>query len=175
MLKYIRLGYFTVALLGVFGFVATAQAATVGIVALGASNTTGKGVSSSEAWPAQLEGMLKAKGYDVSMTVNGLNGDTSAGIASRVGSIPAGTQIVLYDTGADNDRKAGVAGAERQAHIAQIASGIRARGAVAIEVNYSGFTGSLRQADGVHLTAEGHRRLAGQLLPRVVAAIGKRH
>jgi acyl-CoA thioesterase-1 len=42
-----------------------AEAKTIKIYALGASNTNGKGVSSSEAWPAQLEQKLRAKGYDV--------------------------------------------------------------------------------------------------------------
>jgi lysophospholipase L1-like esterase len=34
------------------------------IVALGASNTAGWGVASQTAYPAQLEVMLKARGYD---------------------------------------------------------------------------------------------------------------
>ncbi len=40
-----------------------AQAASISIVALGASNTNGKGVGSGQAWPAVLESMLRAKGY----------------------------------------------------------------------------------------------------------------
>jgi len=39
---------------------ALADAATV--VALGASNTFGKGVSRSQAYPAQLEALLRARG-----------------------------------------------------------------------------------------------------------------
>ena len=38
------------------------NAASAQIVALGASNVEGYGVSSSEAWPAQLESILRAKG-----------------------------------------------------------------------------------------------------------------
>ena len=52
-----------IGLVGVIGVVfaaATAQAATV--VALGASNTFGKGVSRSQAYPAQLEALLRGKG-----------------------------------------------------------------------------------------------------------------
>ena len=149
-----------------------AQAETVRIVALGASNTAGKGVSSSEAWPAQLEAVLKAKGYDVSMTVQGVMGDTSSGIASRASAIPAGTRVVLYDTGTSNDRNKGVGGAERGANIAQIGGQIRAHGAAAIEVSYAGLP---RQSDGIHLTPAGHAQLAARLAPRVIAAIGKRH
>ena len=152
-----------------------ARAETIKIVALGASNTAGRGVSSSEAWPAQLTAMLRAKGFDVSMTVEGVNGDTSSGILSRADAIPAGTRVVLYDTGAANDRNKGVSAGERQANIAQIASRIRAHGAAAILVSYDGIAGSLRQSDGIHLNAAGHARMAAQLLPQVIAAIGKRH
>ena len=47
-------------LLGLFGFAATAEAQ---IIALGASNTRGMGVAFEAAYPAQLEAMLRAKGY----------------------------------------------------------------------------------------------------------------
>ena len=40
----------------------SAGAETTRIVALGASNTAGKGVSRDQAFPAQLEAMLRAKG-----------------------------------------------------------------------------------------------------------------
>jgi lysophospholipase L1-like esterase len=52
-------------------FAGMAEAATIKILALGASNTNGKGVSTSDAWPAQLESMLRAKGYDATVKVNG--------------------------------------------------------------------------------------------------------
>jgi hypothetical protein len=48
----------------VFG-VATANSAAAQIVALGDSNTQGRGVSPSEAWPAVLESMLRARGNNV--------------------------------------------------------------------------------------------------------------
>jgi acyl-CoA thioesterase I len=157
---------------GLLSFSHAAQSATINIVALGASNTAGKGVGSSAAWPAQLESMLRAKGYDVSMTVNGLNGDTSAGILSRADSIPSGTQVVIFDTGGSNDRKKGVSESNRQTNITKIASRIRAHGAKSIMVNYGGFP---RQEDGIHLTPAGHAQLAARLMPQVIAAVGKRH
>jgi acyl-CoA thioesterase I len=43
----------------VFG-VASANSAMAQIVALGASNTQGRGVSPEQAWPEVLEGMLRA-------------------------------------------------------------------------------------------------------------------
>ncbi len=171
-LKFICASFVVVFSIGFIFSPIAARAESIRIVALGASNTAGKGVSSSQAWPAQLAGMLRAKGYDVSMTVEGVMGDTSAGIASRTGSIPAGTRVVLYDTGSSNDRKRGVSGGQREANVGQIGSGIRAHGAAAIQVSYEGLP---RQLDGIHLTPAGHAQLAARLVPRVIAAIGKRH
>ena len=53
---YLARLFLIVGLLGatMFGSADTAQAQ---IVAIGASNVAGRGVSSSDAWPAQLEGM----------------------------------------------------------------------------------------------------------------------
>ena len=56
------------------------------IVAIGASNVAGRGVSSSDAWPAQLEGMLAAKGRNVHVTNAGISGDTNAGMLARLDS-----------------------------------------------------------------------------------------
>jgi acyl-CoA thioesterase I len=170
-----RSGFFVAGLLvaAMLASVATARAETINLVALGASNTAGRGVGASEAWPAQLTGMLTAKGYQVNMTVNAVNGDTSSGILSRADAIPAGTQIVLFDTGASNDRREGVSDTERGANIARIASRIRAHGATPIMVSYQAIGPGLRQSDGIHLTPAGHSRLAAQLVPQVIAAIGK--
>jgi hypothetical protein len=54
----------TMAVLFVFD---QASAASIKIVALGASNTYGKGVGPSLAWSAKLEAMLRARGYDVTV------------------------------------------------------------------------------------------------------------
>jgi acyl-CoA thioesterase-1 len=80
------------------------------IVALGASNIAGRGVSSSEAFPAQLERMLAAKGYNVHVTNAGVNGDTNAGMLARLDqAVPEGTKIVLLGTrgGSFNARRLG--------------------------------------------------------------------
>jgi acyl-CoA thioesterase-1 len=76
----------------------SADTAQAQIVAIGASNVAGRGVSSSDAWPAQLEGMLAAKGRNVHVTNAGISGDTNAGMLARLDSaVPAGTKIVLLD------------------------------------------------------------------------------
>jgi acyl-CoA thioesterase I len=73
-----------------------AAAASVKIVALGASNTYGKGVGLNFAWPAKLEAMLRAKGYDATVANAGINRDTTSGMLARLGSaVPNGTQLVI--------------------------------------------------------------------------------
>ena len=58
--------------------IASAEAAT--IVALGASNTYGKGVARNQAYPAQLEAILRAKGSTIRVVNAGINGDTTEGM-----------------------------------------------------------------------------------------------
>ncbi len=157
-----------------------AQAETIRIVALGASNTAGYHAE-GQGWPSQLEGMLRAKGYDVSMSVQGVIGDTSAGILQRADSVPAGTQIVIYDVGAGNDKDAGLGG-QTAANSARIAQRIRARGAKAIYVPYAKIVGAEKSNPSAwrpndphhHLTVQSHARVAAWLVPQVIAASGKR-
>jgi acyl-CoA thioesterase-1 len=150
----------------------SAHARTLNIVAIGASNTAGRGVSSSEAWPAVLESMLKAKGHDAHVTVHATNGLTSTQIVSYTDSIPAGTQVVIFDAGVSNDRAHNISPAQSAANEAEIVRRIRAHGAVAIKAPY-GNTGKAggypKQGDGIHFTPEGHRMIAAKLVSRVLA------
>ena len=156
-----------------------AEAKSISIFALGASNTNGTGVGSSEAWPAQLERMLRARGYDVVMSVSAINGDTSEGVLARAGGIPAGTQVVVFDTGGDNDRLRGRSEGMINATKAQLIAAIRAHGAVPIQAQYQSWIGPQRsggagyQEDGIHLTPASHARVAAYLLPKVISAVGK--
>ena len=71
-----------------------ADAAT--IVALGASNTFGKGVARNQAYPAQLEAILRAKGANVRVVNAGINGDTTEGMLQRLDrAVPNGTSAVI--------------------------------------------------------------------------------
>jgi hypothetical protein len=54
------------------------------IVALGASGIHGKGVPLGEAYPAQLETMLRAAGFNVRVINAGVDGDTTAGMAQTL-------------------------------------------------------------------------------------------
>jgi acyl-CoA thioesterase-1 len=152
------------------GFVGTAAAQ---IVALGASNVAGKGVSSSEAFPAQLERMLAAKGYNVHIANAGVNGNTNADLLARLDqAVPAGTKVVLLGTlgGRYNARRLGQG--DQNTEFASIMAKLRNRGIKIIPVTAAGVSRSHLQADGVHLTAEGHAVVAARLLPSVIRALG---
>ena len=143
------------------------------IVALGASNVAGKGVSSSEAFPAQLERMLAAKGYNVQITNAGVNGNTNADLLARLDqAVPAGTKVVLLGTlgGRYNARRLGQG--DQNAEFASIMAKLRSRGIKIIPVGAAGLTRKHLQVDGVHLTAEGHAVVAARLLPSVIHALG---
>ena len=164
--------------LGLMTLGTAARAESVRIVAMGASNTAGQAVGAAAAWPALLESMLKAKGYDINFSVAGVVGDTSAGIASRVDSaVPNGTKVVLFDVGGGNDKDRGLAmGASR----GEIVARIKAKGAIPIEVAYAAIVGAESPSNAAwiqgdphhHITAQSHQKVAAVLLPKVIAAIG---
>ena len=154
-----------------------ARAETVRIVALGASNTYAQAVSTSEAWPAKLEALLKAKGYDVSVSVKGVTRGDAQQILSAAQSIPSGTRVVVYDAGGGNSRDRGVNPAAVRP---QIEAAIRAQGAKPIFVSYKSIVGPEGTSAWIagdthhHFTAASHTKVAHAILPRVVAAIGKK-
>jgi acyl-CoA thioesterase I len=162
--------------------VCAARAETVRIVVLGASNAAGWAVGSSAAWPAQLEAMLRAKGYDVDLSVRAVRGASSAQIIGQAGAIPAGTRVVAFDVGGGNDRDSGVSKAGSAANRAQIEARIRAAGAKPVFVSYPSIVGPQREGSPAwiagdphhHITAQSHRRVAAAILPRVIAAIGRK-
>lgn len=149
-----------------------AGAAQSQIVALGASNVAGRGVGNSEAFPAQLERMLAAKGYNVHVANAGVSGDTNAGMLGRLDqAVPDGTRIVLLGAigGTFNARRLGQG--DQKAEFASIVARLRSRGIKIIPVTGHGIGRKYLQADGIHLTAEGHALLAAQLLPSVIPAL----
>ncbi len=144
-------------------------------MALGASNTAGKGVSSEEAYPAQLEAMLKAKGRNVSVQNAGISGDTTDGMLSRLDSaVPDGTRVVILQPGG-NDRRHG-RGGDRAGNVENITSVLRARKIKVIMPENQmlhEIPEDMHQPDGQHLTPEGYRLLASRILPQVLRAIGR--
>jgi acyl-CoA thioesterase I len=158
--------------------VASAHAASINIVALGASQTAGSGrgkhsggVSSDQAFPAQLESMLRARGYDAHVTNAGVAGDTTYGMLSRLNSsVPDGTKLVLLQPGTNDEKHGSSAGANAP----QIIQNLKARGIkVIIVYPKRGVTSADIDPDGQHLTAHGHTIVAAGLLSQVIGAIGR--
>ena len=160
-----------------------ADAQQVSIVALGASNTYGKGrgqtpggVAPGRAYPAQLQAMLKARGYNVTVRNAGVPGDTTGGMLARLGSaVPNGTQVVILQPGG-NDARRGISAGQRSANIAEMQRRLQARGVkvIVLERIRSLTPQASRDPDGQHFDARGHAAVAAHLVPQVIAAIGKR-
>jgi acyl-CoA thioesterase-1 len=152
------------AALGMFYQLGMAHAATV--VALGASNTAGKGVSPGEAYPAQLESLLRARGLDVTVINAGVSGDTTGGMMARLDSVvPKGTRLVILQPGGNDLRK------NAPNYTAELQSRIRAMGVRIVMLPNSLLRGKPHQPDGVHLTPEGYHMLAQELVGPVAAAL----
>jgi acyl-CoA thioesterase-1 len=169
--------------LAVVGFLASAWAASaapLNIVALGASNTSGSGqgkhpggVARNQAYPAQLEALLRARGIDAHVRNAGVPGDTTGGMLRRLNSaVPNGTHIVILQTGG-NDARKGVSSGEAGANTAAMTSTLQARGVKVILLDSLNAPASTRDPDGQHFNAQGHAAIAASLLPRVIAAAGK--
>jgi acyl-CoA thioesterase-1 len=146
--------------------VSSADAAT--IVALGASNTYGKGVARNQAYPAQLEAILRAKGMSVRVVNAGINGDTTEGMLGRLDSaVPNGTSAVILQPGG-NDRRKG-----RPDRTAEIQSRLAARKIPVVMLGNGMLGGLPHQPDGVHLTPEGYHMLAEAIASQVSGVIGR--
>lgn len=144
-----------------------AYAAT--IVALGASNTYGKGVARNEAYPAQLEKILRARGLSVRVVNAGVNGETTGQMLARLDRVvPKGTSVVILQPGGNNRRKAAKTDATED-----IRSRLNARGVKVVMLGNGMLRGLPHQPDGQHLTPEGYRMLAEALVSEVAGAIGK--
>jgi acyl-CoA thioesterase I len=147
----------------------------VRIVALGASNTDGWGVDRAEAYPAQLQTMLRARGIDATVRNAGMPGDTTGGMLARLGSwLADDVRLVILQPGT-NDERMGLM-AERASNIAKIRAELDARNVKLIVVENSVLDALPRtelRGDNIHFTPAGYAMLAERLLPEVLAALGK--
>jgi acyl-CoA thioesterase-1 len=91
------------------------------------------------------------------------------GMLARLSSaVPDGTKIVILQFGGNDRGKISLA--MRQANIANIQQQLRKRGIRIVQADglvLSARAAGLVQPDQVHLTAEGCRRVAAQLLPSI--------
>jgi acyl-CoA thioesterase-1 len=156
-------------------FMGFSRPAHAQIVAFGASNVSGWNVSATEAFAAQLQAMLREKDYNVRVLNKGIYGNTTTDMRNRMDSdIPEGTTIVILDTsgGIYNDKLKGISREQGDADMAAITERLKARGIKVFSVSAADLPAQYHQADGVHLTPEGHKLIASQLLPQITDALG---
>ena len=98
------------------------------IVTLGDSLTAGLGLPQSEAFPAQLQAALKARGRDVTVIDAGVSGDTATAAAQRLDwALPDNADAVIVELGG-NDALQGVPPEGTKAAIEKIIVSVQARG-----------------------------------------------
>ena len=149
-----------------------AAPATIEIVAIGASNTSGWGVNPHSAYPARLQAMLKEKGYNVRVTNAGMILDTTAGMLRRIdAAVPDRTRLVILQPGGNDLRFFGTK-ERRTANINTMVARLRAR-KIEVIVFDPEIPRQYYQFDGIHITAKGHAIFASALLPQVIAALSR--
>lgn len=154
--------------------------AQVQVAVIGDSNVYGKGISSSENYPSQLQAALNARGLNVSVSNGGINGDTSAGLAGRLDSaVPAGTRVAVIWIGI-NDIRRGVSMAEVQANVAGIVSRLRAKGIDSYVIRPPVYNVADHQNPALtvgggdkHFNAAGYRKMVGKTIGPIASLVGK--
>lgn len=145
------------------------------IVALGASNTAGYGVGSALAYPAVVQELLRARGLTVTVHNAGISGSTTSQMLSRLEALltPA-TRVALFQPGS-NDERLGIPAKVREDNIVVITKALLSRGIDVIRVAeaFAAAREGNLQDDGVHYTANGHRRIAELLVDQVAAALSR--
>jgi len=103
------------------------KADPVRIVAFGDSLTAGLGLGPQDAFPSKLAAALRSKGYEVSVANAGVSGDTTSAALARLDwSVPAGTQAVILEFGA-NDAFRGVSPSVVSKNLDEIIQRLKAR------------------------------------------------
>jgi acyl-CoA thioesterase I len=146
-------------------------AATLNIVAIGASNTTGFGVGEDHAYPALLQALLRKKGINANVTNAGVNGDVTAGMLRRIdGAVPKGTDLVILQPGGNDLRFFGTKEA-RTANIAAMVARLKARHIRVIVYDPNPVPPDFYQWDHIHFNAAAHAKIAATLAAQISAQI----
>jgi acyl-CoA thioesterase-1 len=111
------------------GAMAAPAGQAVRIVVFGDSLVAGFQLKASDAFPAQLERALKARGHAVDVINAGVSGDTTAAGLDRLRwSIPEKTDAVILELGA-NDALRGLDPGKAKANLDKIITALKASGA----------------------------------------------
>ena len=98
------------------------------IVALGDSLTAGLGLPQDEAFPAQLEAALQARGHNVTVVNAGVSGDTASAALKRLDwALPENAGAVIVELGG-NDALQGLPPDGTKQALASIIEKVQARG-----------------------------------------------
>ncbi|MCP4561526.1 MAG: esterase [Bosea sp.] len=150
-----------------------ASAAASDVIALGASNTIGRGkgaghggVDRAQAYPAQLEAMLRQQGCKARVVNAGVAGDTPGGMAARLPKLlTKQTKVVVLQPGGNDS------GPDRAEAIARIEQLLMDRKIALVTLDRPGqIARGYQLPDGLHFSAEGHTAFASFLLPKVMSA-----
>jgi acyl-CoA thioesterase-1 len=105
-----------------------AEPGPIRIVALGDSLTAGFNLPQREAFPAQLERALRARGHNVEVLNAGVSGDTIAGGLARLDwAVPENAEAVIVELGA-NDALRALDPGQARANLEKIVKRLTGRG-----------------------------------------------
>ncbi len=188
----LRLTIIFLALASSLALNAPASARPITIVSFGDSATSGWLQPKKDAYPAQLQALLRKKGYDVTVENAGIAGDTTAGALRRFdAAIAPGTDIALVEFGT-NDLRQHVPAQRMRANLAEIVRSLRKRGievlliglgrldladvAEAQQVSYAQWQlppGKYRARDHAHYNAQGYAIVIERMLPQLEVLIAR--
>ena len=158
-----------VALAAILAVCPPLRASALNIVAVGANNTWGWGVGAENAYPAQLQNILRKKGVNATVTAAGVPGDVTAGMLRRLDSaVPEGTDVVILQPGLNDLRFFGTKEA-RAANIAAMVSRLRARRIRVIVFDPDPIPPDWYQWDHIHFNAAAHAKIAATLAAQIAA------
>ena len=169
-----------------------ATARPIRIVAFGDSATYGYLVPRQDAYPAQLQALLRKKGYDVVVENAGVNGDTTAGALHRFDqAIVPDTDIALVEFGT-NDLRLRVPPQRMRANLAEILRSLRQRHVEVLLVGLGRLNladvarangvpyaqwklppGKYRARDHAHFNGQGYAIVIARMLPQLEALIAR--
>jgi acyl-CoA thioesterase-1 len=161
-------------------------ARTIRIVAFGDSATAGWLVPRQDAYPAQLQALLRKRGFDVVVTNAGINGGTLLDALLHFDeAIAPGTDIAIVEFGT-NDLRLGASMKSVRSRLTEIVRALRARkidvlviglGSLKLDdvaraenVAYAQWNlppGKYRARDHAHYNAQGYTIVVGRILPQL--------
>jgi acyl-CoA thioesterase-1 len=175
-----------------FAPVAPASARPIHIVAYGDSMTAGWLVARKDAYPAQLQALLRRKGHDVVVDNAGINGGTSLDALLHFDeAIAPSTDIALLEFGT-NDLRGGASMKTVRERLTEIVRSLRARKIEVLLIGFAGLKlggvaraenvayaewnlrpGQYRARDHAHYNAQGYAIVVAGMLPQIEALIAR--